>query len=117
MCCCWICSTFCWSGFFAAAVGLTEFVGLVCETDGAALADAAAAGVVAAAGVAVVLAAAGLALGDVFALAAGDFISLLRAGDCSFFAAGVALAAGCSTFLSIAAGGGGFRGGVFFRVF
>src|SRR2546423_8444774 len=63
MCCCWICCTFCTSGFFAAAVGLTgEVPGLVCATDGAALADAAAAGValaVAAAGV-VVAAAAGV---------------------------------------------------------
>ena len=121
---------------------MTDCVGLVCEIDGAALADAAVAGVmvapaagvvlavaaagvvltavagvllaVAAAGLGVVLAAAGLevglvvagvevaldvtggALGDAFALGAGDFIVsfLLCFGDCSFFAAGVALVAG-----------------------
>ena len=77
-------------------------VALVCETDGAALADAAVAGAVvvpaagvvlavAAAGVVAVVgaagvvaifgAAAGLALGEVFALAAGDFISFAACGD------------------------------------
>ena len=64
MCCCLICSTFCGSGFFAAAtVGLTDVAGLVCETEGAALADTVAAGValaVAAAGVVLAVAVAGV---------------------------------------------------------
>src|SRR5205085_5010670 len=63
MCCCLICSTFCGSGFFAAAtVGLTD-VAALCETDGAALADTVAAGValaVAAAGVVLAVAVAGV---------------------------------------------------------
>jgi len=85
-------------------------VALVCETDGAALTDAAVAGVVlavaaagvvltaaagvvavvgtagvvavvGAAGVVAVFGAAALALGDVFAFAAGDFISFGACGD------------------------------------
>jgi hypothetical protein len=91
------------SSFFTAAVGLTDCVGLVCEIDGAALADADVAGVVlavaaagvvlavvagvvlavAVAGVAVALVVAGVevalavtggALADAFASGVGDFI-------------------------------------------
>jgi hypothetical protein len=77
-----ICSTFCTSGFFAAA-GLTgAVVGLVCATDGAALADAAVAGV----GLA---AAAGVALAVVTAAGVGD-ATVGAAGV--VFAAGVVLA-------------------------
>ena len=126
VCCCLICCTFCVSNFFAAAVGLTELAGLVCATDGATLADAAAAGVVlaAAAGVVlavvaggvvaaaaaaavavalgaavmagVVLAVAGVVLGEVLALVAGDFLSFRFWVDFSFLSAGVVLAAGAS---------------------
>jgi len=117
---------------------LAGLVALVCETDGAALADAAVAGVVlaavagvvlavvvagvvdavavagvgdavAAAGVAVVLAAAELALGDVFALAAGDFLSFRL---WVFMSAGVALVAGCSAEVFVS----GVVAGAFFRV-
>jgi hypothetical protein len=70
--------------------------------------------------VAVVLVAAGEALGDVFALAAGDFIvSLLsRCCDCCFFASGVTLVAGFCVFVSVVAGGAGFEtSGTFFSGF
>ena len=130
-----ICSIFCGSGFFAAAT----FGVVLCETDGATLADAVVAGVVLAvavagvvlavvvagvllavaaagvavvldvAGVAVVLAVAGDALGDVFALAAGDFMSLLR-DDFGIFSAGVALVAGVSVEVLVS----GAVAGVFF---
>lgn len=61
-----ILTTCCGSGFFAAAAGLTGFVGLVWEIDGAALAGAGAAGAAlaaAAAGVAPTTAVAGVAIG------------------------------------------------------
>jgi hypothetical protein len=75
----------------------------------------AAAGValVLAAGLGVVAAAAAVALGDVFALA-----FVLRCGDFWFFAAGVALAAGCSAEVFGVAAGGVFRfDGAFFSGF
>lgn len=123
-----ICSTFCGSGFFAAAV---ELVGL-CEADGAALADAAVAGVVGAGvvlavagvvalfgvGLAVVLGAAlavafvfgdegaGLALGDVVALVAGAFLSFRGWVVGCFLSAGLALVvavvADCSALVAVA---------------
>jgi hypothetical protein len=90
----------------AAAAGVVLAVavaGLVVDVDAAGLlVDVVCAGVVvvvAAAGLVVVLAAAsGAALGDVFALFPGAFLSLLRCVDCSVLVAGVALAlvAGCS---------------------
>jgi hypothetical protein len=101
---------------------LTGFAGLVCATDGAALADAAVTGVVLAAAAGVVLAAAvagvgvatvfagvvevatagvvlgvaGVVLGDVFALVVAAFLSFRFSVDFSFLSAGVALAPGRS---------------------
>jgi hypothetical protein len=90
---------------------------------------AAAAGVVVAvvtAGVAVAVAAAGVvlgaaavALGDVFAFAAGTFLSFRVSADGCFLGATVALAAGCSVegFVSGAAGAGFLVGGPFLSGF
>jgi hypothetical protein len=119
VCCCLICSTFCASGFFAAA-GLTGAVdGLACATDGAALAAAGGALAVAVAGVAAGfvaagaiadLVAAGVVTGAVFAVGAGAFLSLLLSVDCSFLVAGVVPVAGGSAevFVSGARDGAGF---------
>jgi len=113
VCCCLICSTFCGSGFFAAAT----FVVVLWETDGAALADAVVAGVVVApaagvvlavvvggvvlagvvagvvgaadtAGLVVVVAAAGLDVAFVFGVEAGLML-VLALGVVLAFAAGV----------------------------
>jgi hypothetical protein len=95
-CCCLICSTFAGSGFFAAATGLTvgAVVGLVCATDGAALADAAAAGVALAAAAGATLADAAVA-GVALAAAAGGAVALgaTEAAGVVLAVAGVVLAA------------------------
>jgi hypothetical protein len=94
-CCCLICWIFCGSGFFAPAAGLTALVELVCATDGAALADAAVAGVVVApaAGVVLALAAAGVvAVGATGVVAAAGVVAVVGAGLAFVFGeAGVAL--------------------------
>ena len=99
----------------AAGVVVAFAAGVVVAVD---IAGVAVAFVDAGAAVAVVLAA-GEALGDVSALAAGDFIvSLLRRGDCSFFASGVALVADSRVFFSEVAGAVGFgTSGAFFSGF
>jgi len=88
----------------AVVVGGVVLAGVVAAADAAGVAEVVAVAGVAivlvvadflfvVAGVALVVAVAGDVLGDVMALAAGDFISLLR-DDFSFFSVGVALMAG-----------------------
>jgi hypothetical protein len=95
------------------AVVLAAGVALAADVAGVAL-------VLDVAGVAVVdLLVAGEALGDVSALAAGDFVaSLLRCCDCRFLASGVALMAGLSVFVSLVVAGALFgASGAFFSGF
>jgi hypothetical protein len=86
-CCSLIFTITCWSGFFAAA-GFTGFAGLVCATDGAAVADAAVAGVAlaAVAGVGDAAIAAGVVVAIVFAAGVGLAVAV----------AGVAVAFGAA---------------------
>ncbi|MFN2622491.1 MAG: hypothetical protein ABR611_06565 [Chthoniobacterales bacterium] len=114
-CCCLICSTFCASGFFAAAA----FVVVLCETDGAAvadpvvagLADAAVAGVIVAPAAGVVLAAAAgvvlavVAAAGVVAAVVGAGVAVVLAaafvfGETAGLALGDAFAVAAGDFLS-----------------